>query len=213
MIHNFSCQAYEVEELTYNNLLNLGFININEQEEIIERVESVRLWEVVNNEEAVQLNANPIYNYVSIHLADNSNSNAWLYIRVGPSPNNKVLVNARNGLTLDYPDSAIPDIYFYPSDNTELKGNNQTYVDMVTGVVLDYNCLVSKILAGNVYDNTQIVDQVYLQNIMRTYYGTEADIRNISLPKSYLVGALEKHDRIKILTLYFHRKTIVQVIS
>lgn len=212
MLHNFSCQAYEVEEMSYDNLMTLGFINIDEKEEITESMETISLSSVISNSDPVKINPNPIYNYAHIQLSSNSNSSGWLYIRLGTSENNKVLIKLSDGLTLDYPDSSVPDIYFYPSDNAELKGANQTYIDFVSGVTLTYKYLVSTILAGDVYQNNNIVDEVYLQNIIKSYYGNSNDERTISFPRSYMANQnRERHDVLQILTMYFHRKTITEL--
>ena len=216
MLHNFSCQAYEIEELTYNNLLNLGFINIDEKEEITKTTVTIPLSTKVSNDEAVQLNDYPIYESAHIYLSGNTQSSGQIYVRIGTSENNKVLINTNNnnGLELYYPNSQIPDIYFYPSDNAELKGNNQTYQDFVQGIEFQYDYLVSTILSGDIYFHDYVVDDVYLQNIVRSYYSNQNDETTVTIAQSYDVGnpPTEYHERLKILTMYFHRKTIVQVV-
>lgn len=216
MLHNFSCQAYEIEELTYNNLLNLGFINIDEKEEITKTTVTVPLSTKVSNDTPVKLNDYPIYESASIYLSGNTQSSGWLYVRIGASENNKVLINTNNnnGLELYYPNSQIPDIYFYPSDNIELKSNNQTYQDFVQGIEFQYDYLVSTILSGDIYFHDYVVDDVYLQNIVRSYYSNQNDETTVTIAQSYNVGnpPTEYHERLKILTMYFHRKTIVQVV-
>ena len=215
MLHNFSCQAYEIEELSYNSLLELGFIKINEKEEIIQSQETIAFASVVNNSNqnpGIKINDKPIYNMAKIELSGNSNSSGWVYIRVGPSENNKVLVNTNTGLSLDYGDSSIPDIYYYPSDNNELKSQNQTDQDFVQGIQLTYNYLISKILSGEVYQEAHIVDEVYLQNVIKSYFGNNNDERAISFEKIQLKNNnTEQHEILQILTMYFHKKSIIQL--
>jgi len=49
MIHTFNCTAYEVEEINYNNLLDLGFITVDEPIETTIREKSILIREILSD--------------------------------------------------------------------------------------------------------------------------------------------------------------------
>lgn len=124
MLHNFSCQAYEVDELNYDNLLAYGFITLQEKELTDNNFESVFFCDrpddhVVGLYQSIKINRYDIYNYLRISTSPNTGANS-IYLRIGSdSPDSKTLITGQKGFMLQQEGMKLPDIYFNLSDNIE----------------------------------------------------------------------------------------------
>ena len=123
MLHTFSCQAYEVDELNYDNLLAYGFFNLNEDEITDDHFKSTYFCDclpedhIVGYYQSFKINKYDIYNYLRIYPSPNTNVNS-LYLRIGSdSVDSKTLITGQKGLTLQQQGAKLPDIYFNASDN------------------------------------------------------------------------------------------------
>jgi len=126
MLHNFSCTAYEMEELTYNNLLNLNFLNIADDEETNMVTSSIlfknKIAGITNIDTSVKINENDILNWMRIEPTVNGNGHSF-FVRLGAdSADNKVFISPV-GLTFNAGssfESQLPDVYFNIKDNLSL---------------------------------------------------------------------------------------------
>lgn len=127
MIHSFSATAYEVEELSYKNLYELGFINIDEYEELKTGAESINIKDKIEEmaTEGVsttkRLNDKDIINILSIAPSENTNSTSF-YVRVGGSDISKKALIRTGAFTIAAPDQ-LPNIWINLEDNKVLSSD------------------------------------------------------------------------------------------
>ena len=220
MLHNFSCQAYEIEDLSYSNLLKLGFIQNVSEEKLIIKGKTLRF--TTNEEQAidpiiyisdtgngfVKLNDEEIYETFSLGVPQNSSAGGWLFVRLGKSEKNKILVNTKQGFTLKYPKSKIPDLYYYYEDNSILVKEN-SFDGLMSDVILSYTYKTTSTSIGNIYEGGRVIDRVYLQTSVRSFYGGPETTTSFEFKDT--ISSVEKREFIKFLTVYFHKKTPVEL--
>ena len=100
MLHNFSCTAYEMEELTYNNLLNLNFLNIADDESTMLVTSSIRfktkIAGITDIDISAKINENDILNWMRIEpiVAVNGGTPPSFFVRLGAdSADNRVFIS------------------------------------------------------------------------------------------------------------------------
>ena len=128
MLHNFSATAYEVETLTYENLVNLGFINTAEEEEREFSYETVTFMSKVQTilpstiNKSVKINNYGVYNLLSIMPSPNTeSSNGGFFVRLGTdAADNKVYVQPGSFTLNTTNDTTLPDVFFNVNDNLPL---------------------------------------------------------------------------------------------
>lgn len=208
MLHSFSCTAYEIEEMSYENLVNLGFIKIEEGTELIETIQSADLYTIISQyytnhslQTSVKINNYDIYYGVEIDVpAALTNFSLWL--RIGKdNSDSKVLIHSDFFLKSN---DRVPDIYFNFQDNKDLLGVNTVSAlsDLLAGVEITYQYIAERVAVGDFRN----IDNVYIQNVIKTYYGS----KTISFLDSsrQTNGREEVTQYIKIFVLDFNPKTI-----
>ena len=122
MIHNFQATAYEVEELNYKNLVELGFINIDEYDKVKYGTRSIRIMDIVRamDNPAVSkiLNAETIVNMLSIQPATNTESTSF-FVRIGTDNVEKRALIRTGNFNVNAP-GELPDIWINLEDNKDL---------------------------------------------------------------------------------------------
>lgn len=122
MIHNFQATAYEVEELNYKNLVELGFINIDEYDKVKYGTRSIRIMDIVramdNPAVSKRLNAETIVNMLSIQPATNTESTSF-FVRIGTDNVEKRALIRTGNFNVNAP-GELPDIWINLEDNKDL---------------------------------------------------------------------------------------------
>lgn len=219
MLHNFSCTAYEMEELTYNNLLNLNFLNIADDEETNMVTSSIlfknKIAEITNIDVSVKINENDILNWMRIEPTVNGNGHSF-FVRLGAdSADNKVFISPV-GLTFNAGssfESQLPDVYFNIKDNLSLieDVSNQTQanltnlknqcIDLVGDSLLHYKYNSTEILIGD-FNN---IRSIYIKNQISTTIGPNTLSFNYTDYSSFQV--------LKFFVLDFKEKVIKDIIQ
>lgn len=137
MLHNFTAQAYEVEELTFENLKNLEFIpSTNGFEKQTLTITSVNVYDKFikpltskpnrNNPSFCINGENEIINYLIFEPTENTETINGIDFRIGgDSSQNKVLVFTHSGLDLSITNAILPNVYFNIYDNIDNMNDNQ----------------------------------------------------------------------------------------
>lgn len=161
LIHTFSSTAYEIQDFNYQNLINLGFIQINEPEEIKEYFKSINLGDFSESIKEI----NNIYEYIKIEVPSIPGKDGYYFRFYDNSENYKVYVRPGANLTINLKDTTIPVIYYYDSDNDGFSGD---------GIIITYKYKEAIVITdqlGTSQDALQLVTQV------KTFFGpTEIDI-------------------------------------
>lgn len=219
MLHNFSCTAYEMEELTYNNLLNLNFLNIADDEETNMVTSSIlfknKIAGITNIDTSVKINENDILNWMRIEPTVNGNGHSF-FVRLGAdSADNKVFISPV-GLTFNAGssfESQLPDVYFNIKDNLSLmeEVSNQTQenltnlknqcIDLVGDSLLHYKYNNTEILIGD-FNN---IRSIYIKNQISTTIGPNTLSFNYTDYSSFQV--------LKFFVLDFKEKVIKDIIQ
>lgn len=214
MLHTFSCTAYEIEEMSYENLVNLGFIRIEEGTELIETISGINLYEKVSQyylgdgesqghslQTSVKINDYDIYYSIDFSVpAALTNFSLWL--RIGKdNVDSKVLIHSDFFLKSN---DRIPDVYFNFQDNRELLGVNtvSALYDFLAGVIINYQYIAEKVAVGDFRN----IDNVYIQNVIKTFYGSNT-ISFLDTSRT-VNGQEEVTQHTKIFVLDFNPKTI-----
>ena len=223
MLHTFSATAYEVEELTYENLVNLKFISTAEEDKVVERLESVSIYGQIvktietdnyfNMVNSIQLNNHNIINSLRIELTPSASNPPYFWVRLGKdSIDNKVLIQGNNGLFFTAIGN-MPDVYFNFKDNTQEENlnslsNSQKLAlarSLVGDAILTYMYEQSTILTGNLNN----IDNVYISNKIFTLVGpTEND--SFSFNNFFQENNTEE-SVLKFFVLDFKEKGIIDV--
>ena len=224
MLHNFSCTAYEVEEMTYENLLNLKFLDVKDEEENNFLLQSVmlkdKIAEISNLNGSIKVNSSNIYNYFRIEYSVNTEAQGLgFYLRIGEdSPvNSKVLIGPE-GLVFNSGflfDSQLPDIYFNINDNLDLlRVINNNNLDLSNSNNLTAIKNLCKTLVGDTvvtywYNATELligdfnhIENIYVRNEIATYVGPNS---NITFPYD------ETRQVLKFFVLDFKKKELITI--
>lgn len=161
LIHTFSSTAYEIQDFNYQNLINLGFIQVNEPEEIKEYFKSINLGDFSESIKEI----NNIYEYIKIEVPSIPGKDSYYFRFYDNSENYKVCVRPGANLTINLKDTTIPVIYYYDSDNDGFSGD---------GIIITYKYKEAIVITdqlGTSQNALQLVTQV------KTFFGpTEIDI-------------------------------------
>ena len=185
MLHNFSCTAYEVEELTYNNLLDLEFLNPADEVEVhlteTSKFFKNKISNISNRNKSVKINESDILNAFHI-IVSNNPEGAGFFVRLGAdTADNKVYIQS-TGLTFNTGfsfDKKLPDVYFNINDNLELIDDsdltNLTNLKnqckaLVGDSTLDYWYNDAETLVGE-FNN---LSRVYIKNEISTVIGPDS---------------------------------------
>lgn len=219
MIHSFSCTAYEMKEYNYNNLRDLGFLNINETyttEPIL--ITGKKIKDIIDNltnvYDLIQINEySPIYEYLRFYIPSTGRfgTSQGFYIRIGNSNQTKVLISPARGFIIDDFKQELPNIYFSPYDNLELIGLNSAsnvdfstikagLKDLIGDTQIDYKYRGTTEQIGE-FNN---LSNIYLKTVIKTVNGPTSLLLNSSLPD-------EIHKLLKIYTLHFQEKEIRKI--
>lgn len=211
MIHSFQCQAYEMMELNYDNLLSLGFINLTTEEEyqFIQWSESLGD-RMAEKAASYKLNSKAMWNSFSISSGINSLTGDKIYLRLGQSKTGMFQVPLNTGFSLGFGfGEQINDLYFYVEDNQELIAaaheEDFSEQDLVQGLILTYYAKETVVKSGDINVDGNIVETAYLQNKFEGIFGP------VTKTFSTYTQNQEKHEFIKLISLYFHEKTIQEV--
>ena len=198
MLHSFSCTAYEVEEINYENLLNLGFIDTKDEEEnnfVMETIKFVdKIREIPNLGTSVKINNSNIYNYLRIEYSPNVQAEGQgFYIRMGQDSavSNKVLIRPE-GLIINSGfafDSQLSDIFFNINDNLDLlREINGGPLNLTSDNLNPIKALCESLVGDSeltyYYNATELligdfnhIQNIYVRNEISTYIGPNSSIR------------------------------------
>lgn len=166
MIHNFSANAYEVEECTYNNLVKLGFFNTQQTTTSGYGYKTIKLVDAIPSQydgtSTFKINDEPIVGYVRLELSSGGpNGGTPFYVRVG---DNDVLVVAPGYFlgTEGNTNISYPDFYYVPSlNNTNTAAGIQALVE---DAQLTYMYEQKAVTIGS-FNN---IKDAYLSTVVRT---------------------------------------------
>ena len=176
MLHNFSCTAYEVETLTYQNLVDLGFLKPQEKEDQSLEMETVKLRDkiatITDISQSVRINNNTIENYLYLQPSPTIIGGPGFYVRIGEdSVNKKTYIQP--GFVIKANNSTFPTIWFNIADNSQLLNDagltNDVAgaIDLVGDAILTYQYYKTYIVIG---EFTSAAD-VYIRNVVETSDG------------------------------------------
>ena len=182
MLHTFQATAYETETLTYNNLVNLKFINPDELTTGVKQISGIKISDIINKNwknvnTSIQLNGATPNNYLQIQASPNTSFNSF-YVRIGGnSVANKTLLT--KGLRLeDINTSSLSNIFINYSDNAELITINpnatstqkkQALMSLVGDAVINYDYILTTVPFGELYN----LKDIYIQDTTETYVGSD----------------------------------------
>lgn len=170
MIHNFSANAYEVEECTYNNLYNLGFFNSLLSANSSYDYKTILLRDKIpNSGGAFKINDEPIVGYARLELSPSGENGTPFYIKVG---NSDILVIApgyflgsqNNNHNITYPD------FFY---DPTLNGGVTTKAD-ITSLVQDAQLTYMYLNKNLTIGTFRNITDAYFTTAVRTFSGSNA---------------------------------------
>lgn len=220
MLHSFSATAYEAEDLTYENLTNLNFINTEEEEEQTYKISSIKFKDKIETitdiNLSVKINEHDIYDRLYIGPAPNTEGGFGFFVRLGvDSPDKRVFIQA-GGLNFESENSLMPDVFFNIQDNAEIireynpdaEVSVESAVALVGDAVLTYGYYLSIIQTGEFNS----ISNVYIQNQIQSYigpfneyYSQEEDLSNVA------VGSAAVKQVLKFFVLDFKKKPIVNL--
>lgn len=216
MLHTFSATAYEMEEFSYKNLLELGIIKIEEVEEEKIYTESVSLAKLIRQNankieagESIKINAYQIINFLSLKTTS-GNSYPNFYIRLGEDTAEQRTKILTREFILQSKNDILPDVYFNGGDNTVNYIPEDEHpvpifwermVDLVGDALLTYQYKSNEVLAGQIStENNKIIDTVSIENIVETIIGPTPKV-------FYKENQDSTESLLQLFVLNFRRKT------
>ena len=176
MLHNFSCTAYEVETLTYQNLVDLGFLTPQDKENQSLEMETVKLKDkiatITNINQSVRINNNTIENYLYLQPSPNIIGGPGFYVRIGDDSDSKKTY-IQPGFVIKANNSTFPNIWFNIADNSTilqaagLSNTVEGAIDLVGDAVLTYQYYKTYTSIGEFTSATD----VYIRNVVETSDG------------------------------------------
>ena len=232
MLHNFTATAYEVEELTYENLASLGFITsvAPEKEQILtgSRMFKDAILAVdstaFNKNAFIKINENTIKNSIKIFPALNADAETGsirFYVRIGTnSVEGKTLIEYMP-LIIEGESIDLPDIYISAADNAALWTDTETtfedasaaavqqwLVDLVGDSVLTYDYTTMVQLTGEFNS----LNDVYIENKIETIIGPRQDDNAIAFSSGDYGNTPNEFIQItKFFVLDFQEKAIINL--
>lgn len=219
MLHSFSATAYEVEELTYKNLVSLGFIKADELTVTSMQTQSIllrqKIEEITGANVSIKLNTNVIRDVLIVDTSNNTNSSSFT-VRIGlNSTEHAWIINS--GLEVHMPNAILQDVYFNLIDNLEqlqvinpnltatssLDDLKAAAITLVADTVMTYNYYLTEVMSGDIYDNAYRVSRIYASNVVKTINGP-ASITQV------LEDTPQRHKEIlRFFVLNFMQKPII----
>lgn len=195
MLHNFSATAYEIEDLTYERLLELGFLKTENETVTTVGIKSFRLLQKNKSSDLYkipltdmtktnlvppniytpyELNSDPIYGDLQISSA-NDNQGVDLVFRMGTTnPEDRVVINQSFNFHSD--NDILPNLYFVIGDNLVLTGDEETdnaaienLINKMTDCLITYTGLESTVPIGSFNNITNITFGNIIES-MNGYY-------------------------------------------
>lgn len=226
MLHSFSATAYEVEELTYNNLVDLSLININEQTEQKFKMTTIKIKDKIKfiNElgSSVKINDFDIQDTMYIGPSANTSGGFGFFVRLGgDDPDKKVFIQ-QQGFILESNDTRMPDVFFNILDNINLipdlqdlikddaflKTFQQRMETLVGDAVLTYGYTVKEVQTGD-FD---YIKDIYIRNEICSYIGPFEKDYNYSAPAGVgQLGSPPLEQVLKFFVIDFKKKTLRQL--
>ena len=212
MLHSFSAQAYEIDELNYDNLLKYGFLSKEVGETVVFSLKRDILKNKTGN--YFKINSLPIWDSIVIDLSQASNQNdIGIYFRLGNDITTKFLVPFGTSMSIEMQVNdthvPIPNLYFYREDNDE------NIVNLFTGCQIHYWVRNSMILSGSVEDQDGTVIAIYRDNRSFNIYGLiPSYIEGLDVPTDYYRYDLDSptidgntvHYPLRPIAVQFHRR-------
>ena len=220
MLHSFSCTAYEVEELSYNNLIDMGFLNINDETETTIQTNTIyfreKISQITNVRYSVKINDNDVVDYFKIEP-----TGVGFFVRLGADQAaNRVFIQPE-GLTFDTRSNArikLPDIYFNLEDNAEFL-ENFNYIDLnrlkAEGISLvgDAQLKYTYIETDSLVGDFEGIKSVYIENKIHSYNGPQRLSFNFKDNVLPVAGANKTEQVLKFFVLNLKRKVIKDVLQ
>lgn len=207
MLHSFSATAYEIEKLTYENLINLNFISAVDQKETVLEIETVSLKQKVrelidSSDVSIKINNNDIVNNLFLQHASGSFVSPGFWLRLGDD----IKENAsyiEPGFSIKTENSSLPDVWFNLEDNMDLiqNGKLESLIDLVGDTVLTYTYYRTSSVVGSLHD----INNVYMCNDVETIIGP---IQNRGFSSS---TSTEEKEILKFFVVNFKRKQIREI--
>lgn len=167
MLHNFTATAYEMEEITYSNLVNLGFINVTDTEEKTEGIRSIKISDIIRALEGntlpqvISLNSEQMVSFVQIEASEQTNIQDMI-LRLGESKFQMTTTK----LTLESQGLNFEDLFIYiddyPSGTTK-----DDLIGIFGDTVLTYRYVGKEVKVGDLLN----IDKVYSKNVVASYFG------------------------------------------
>ena len=211
MLHNFSCTAYEVETLTYENLIDLGFIVPVDEEEKALEMETVFFKDKIDNiSNSILINNNVIVNYMYISPSTNVVGGPGFYVRLGAdSADRKTYIQP--GFVIKADNSTLPSVWFNANDNFGLLEELNLTQDLdgikslVGDAVLTYEYYRTSAAIGELYN----IENVHIRNEIQTIIGPITKTFAISSAPSE--GVAQTEEVLQFFVLNFKHKEIREI--
>ena len=217
MIHNFSCTAYEVEELTYQNLLDLKFIIPTDETITKPGYQSVMFKDKVKDlhtgSASVKINNYTIVGYLYLQPSPNLMGGPGFYVRIGQNRSeDKAYIQP--GFVIKSDDSVLPDIWFNYDDNIDLiaerglSNESNPALSLVGDAELFYFYNQTSTVIGD-FGN---IEAVYIRNDVKTITDPNEHLdQNYSLPPEVESSTQTVEEILKYFVLNFHRKPVKEI--
>lgn len=176
MLHNFQATAYEMEALTYANLIDLDFVSVEDYEvSKITPMTNVLIRTILNQQNnfsqntSILLNQYLIVNSLNIEPADGVS----FFVRIGEDkPENKVYIGTNFTLAADA--TSLPSVWFNPQDNKELissliggQPNQGNCATLVGDSTITYYYYATSTAIGDFYG----IENITVKNKVETWNG------------------------------------------
>ena len=215
MIHNFSCTAYEVEELTYENLLDLKFIvPVDTEKRELRYDGETHLWEdkistITNIANSVLLNDYAITDYLYLQPSPNVEGGPGFFVRIGEDIADKKAY-VQQGFILKADNSELPSIWFNIQDNADLleelglEVSVESAQTLVGDATLYYWYYRTSVITGELYN----IENVYVRNDIKTISGPAIETFHSS---NIVDSQTVEEEALKFFVLNFHRKPVKEI--
>lgn len=210
MLHNFSATAYEVEDLTYQNLIDLNFIIPTDEITTNLAMETVLLRDKIdtisNINNSVLINNYTIKNYLYLSPSTNVVGGPGFYVRLGEDiVSQKTYIQP--GFVIKSDNSTLPSVWFNIADNYDILDELGLSRDingaksLVGDAVLTYQYNRTSVITGELYN----IENVYVSNEIKTIIGPAYN--NFTIQQSND----QEEEVLKFYVLNFKRKPIREI--
>ena len=225
MLHSFTATAYEMYELTYDNLLKQGFIDVNDLTEYVLSTKAVKISDVINAQSSVSdttsINLTPgesIWQMLIIQPANNAatgNGSLAFYLRVGAdNESNKTLITASTPLVLQGGESFfVGGLYINANDNiswrTAADTDTKSWLkSLVADTVITYGYQTVRRLTGSYTSDITTREEVNVETLYRPI-ASKISFETITSTSGSIKTTREITE---IINLEFQKKTIIEVV-